>query len=445
MVSRNMPYKFKKTVVNCVYFIYKIVGVFGTAGYIPIGLLRVLSGKKSYKNYSNRYGIFNKETKKRLKQGGYLWFHAVSVGESLSAVPLIEKFLDIGFNVLVSNVTETGREIITKKFGSRIENIHMPFDFEPIVSRTLDLIKPVGIVIIETEIWPCLSKESYKRNIPLILVNGRISNRAFPRYLRFRFIFSEVLPYFSALAMQSAKDLDYAAQIGAPKNKTLNTGNMKFDMPCLTPKHSELAARRKKLLIPADARVICFGSTHNGEDEYARDTFLKLREEYPRLFLILAPRHPDRTPSIETMLTKAGLKVSLISKIGKNNVNVMIVDTIGELLRMYEISEVSFVGGSLVPTGGHNILEPASLGKPVIFGHHMDNFLTSRELILNCGGGIQVANGDELTQSFRKLLQNKQYAMETGKAGQKMMRENQGAVEKNFNLIMELLETKNKL
>jgi len=442
-----MSHSLKKTVINLVYFLYKMVGILGTAGYIPIGLFKVLSGKRSYENYSNRYGIFNKETKKRLKQSKYLWFHAVSVGESLSAVPLIEKFLDSGFNILVSNVTETGKEVVRKKFGSRVENIHMPFDFEPIVSRTLDLIKPVGIVIIETEIWPCLARESHKRNIPMILVNGRVSNRAFPRYLRFRFIFSEVLPYFSALAMQSAKDLDYAIRIGGPKNKTLNTGNMKFDMPCFTPTSSELAAMRNKLLIPTEARVICFGSTHQGEDEYARDTFLKLREEYPSLFLILAPRHPDRTPSVETMLNKAGLNVSLRSKTGKtskSNIDVMIVDTIGELRHMYEISEAAFVGGSLVPTGGHNILEPASIGKPVIFGHHMDNFLPSRELILNCKGGIQVSNGSELTQVFRKLLQDSEYARKTGEAGQRMMIENQGAVDKNFRLIMKMLNSKGK-
>jgi len=428
----------KKTIVDFVYFIYKMIGIVGTGGYVPLGLFNVLFRGKSYERYKHRFGLFEKKQKERLSRGGYIWFHAVSVGESLAAVPLIERFLEEGFSVLVSNVTSSGNEIISKKFQKRVEYIYIPFDFEPVISSTIDLIKPVCIVIIETEIWPSLLREAKKRKIPVVMVNGRISLRSFPRYSRFKIVFSEVLSYFSALSMQSQKDLDLVLKIGVNLSQAKNLGNIKFDMPCVTEDTLNLKKIRRRFSIPDDARVICFGSTHQGEEGYAIELFLRLKKEFPNIFLILVPRHPDRASSVCSMLTKAGCSVQLRSEIDVNKIaDVLLIDTIGELLLAYSISEAAFVGGSFVPVGGHNILEPASLGKPVIFGPYMDNFSLSRELILDCSGGIEVDSSDELFSAFYKLL--KEPSSKMGKAAQEMVEKNKGAVEKNVNLIKSLL------
>ncbi len=417
------------------YCLYQIVASVGVIVYLFVALF---TRKKSRRNYLHKYGFIEKSLRKKLKDNKYIWIHVVSVGESIAASPLIEKLLQSGYKVLISNVTDTGNKVTLKRFGDRVETIFFPLDFKPIISYVLNLVDPKWIVIVETEIWPCFLRETSKRNIPVFLVNGRISDRSFKMYSRFSFFFSETLSHFTKISMQSREDAERIIKIGAEEQKVTNLGNMKFDVPVASLSESEILHKRKELSIGKERRVICFGSTHQGEEEIAIEVFLSLKKDFKELFLVLVPRHPERSVEIYNLLEKSGCKTRLISELtGKSEepFDVLLVNTVGELITMYSLSEFAVVCGSLVPFGGHNILEPAAVEKPAIFGQYMHNFMPCRELMLRCHGGIEVKSREELLATCKKLLTDPELVKEMGKHGKQMVKENQGAVEKNFGLI----------
>ncbi|MEI7815963.1 MAG: 3-deoxy-D-manno-octulosonic acid transferase [Desulfuromonadales bacterium] len=373
-----------------------------------------------------------------------IWLHAVSVGEAIAARPLLKALRKHypDHAVLVSNTTETGRGISTT-FPEKDLCIYFPFDFLPAVRNSLDSIKPKIIIIMETEIWPNFTREAARRGIPIVLANGRISDRSFSRYLKFSWFFRHALQLFSCLCMQTETDRERIIAIGAPPERTLATGNLKYDIPVCQVGINEQECLRREYSIPDKLVVLTAGSTHAGEEQYVITMFKELAATADNLFLILVPRHPERSGEVAANLKESGLafrrRTELSSSVKFKQGEVLLVDTIGEMMNLYALSDIAFVGGSLVPTGGHNLLEPASTGVASIFGPYMTNFREISELVLHYGAGIQIQSPEELTTSMRTLIASFELRRVLGQNGLKMMRDTGGATERHMEVIARYL------
>jgi len=371
-----------------------------------------------------------------------IWLHAVSVGESVAARPLLKALRRRypGHAIVVSNTTETGRGV-TSGFPEKDLCIYFPFDFLPAVRRTLDAVKPVLVIIMETEIWPNFNREAALRGIPVILANGRISDRSYGRYLKFAWFFRHALEFCSALCMQTADDRERIIAIGAPAERVQATGNLKYDTPCRQVPPHERAALRARYAIPGGMTVITAASTHPGEEELVLAAFHELLATPDPLMLVLVPRHPERAVQVAGLLEKAGLpflrRTALATEAAPSfsGGSVLLVDTVGELMDIYALSDLTFVGGSLVATGGHNLLEPASRGIPSVFGPYMANFREIAALVLKYRAGVQVADTAGLAAACRTLIEDTRQRREIGANGLAMVKENGGATERHMAVI----------
>ena len=289
--------------------------------------------------------------------------------------------------------------------------LHFPFDYPFAVRRLLERVRPALVVIVETEIWPNFVRIARSMGIPVVMVNGRISDRSLGRYLRLRRFFGPVLAHFSALCMQSGEDGTRIAAIGADPARVFVAGNLKYDIAAAVTTPDERLAIRAAYGLPPDGLVVTAGSTHPGEEAQVIAAYRSVHTAGVPLVLVLVPRHPERADEVAGLLEKADLSYTRRSQLGAECPvfapgEVFLVDTIGELMRLYAASDLVFVGGSLVPVGGHNLLEPASLGVPVIFGPHMENFREISRLVLDGDGGIQVPDGNALGVTMLALLQD---------------------------------------
>jgi 3-deoxy-D-manno-octulosonic-acid transferase len=425
------------------YLIYNALSIVLVFPVIAYHLYRSISRGRP-PALAERFGYIPESELSRIRNRPVIWLHAVSVGESIAARPLLKALRSgyPGHAILVSNTTETGRGTASA-FPEKDLCIYFPFDFLPAVRRTLDTIKPELVIIMETEIWPNFTREAASRNIPVILANGRISDRSFARYLKFSWFFRHALQLFSRLCMQTETDCERIIAIGAPPGRTLMTGNLKYDIPSRQVDQDEKRRQKEQYSIPDDLPVLMAGSTHAGEEQLVIDTYRKLLPILGGLFLILVPRHPERAAEVASLLERAGIpfrrRTSLPRPEGFQRGDVLLVDTVGEMMNLYAISDVAFVGGSLVPTGGHNLLEPASLGVPSVFGPHMSNFREIAELVLQYGAGVQVDSPEGLTETCLALITSAELRRVLGLNGLKLMRDNGGATERHLEIVAEYL------
>ena len=393
---------------------------------------------------AERFGYIPGAELSAIRNRPVIWLHAVSVGESIAARPLLKALRSRypEHAILVSNTTETGRGTAAA-FPEKDLCIYFPFDFLPAVRRTLDAIKPELVIIMETEIWPNFTREAASRNIPVILANGRISDRSFARYLTFSWFFRQALQLFSRLCMQTETDCERIVAIGAPLGCTVKTGNLKYDIPLRQVDQGEKSRLKEQYSIPDGMPVLIAGSTHAGEEQLVMDAYRQLLPILDELFLVLVPRHPERAAEVASLLERAGIpfrrRTSLPCPEKFKKGNVLLVDTVGEMMNLYVVSDVAFVGGSLVPTGGHNLLEPASLGVASVFGPHMTNFREIAELVLQYGAGVQVDSPEGLTESFRTLIASAELRRVLGQNGLKLMRDNGGATERHMEILAHYL------
>jgi 3-deoxy-D-manno-octulosonic-acid transferase len=393
---------------------------------------------------TERFGFIPEAELSRIRNRPVIWLHAVSVGESIAARPLLkalrERYPDHA--ILVSNTTETGRGTASS-FPEKDLCIYFPFDFLPAVRRALDSIRPEIVIIMETEIWPNFTRLAASRNIPVILANGRISDRSFARYLKLSWFFRHALQLFSRLCMQTETDCERIIAIGAPSERTLKTGNLKYDVPFRQMNQNEKRHLKEQYSIPDCLLVLMAGSTHAGEEQLVIDAYRKLLPLFDGLFLILVPRHPERVAEVASLLERSGIpfrrRTSLPGSEEFQKGEVLLVDTVGEMMNLYAISDVAFVGGSLVPTGGHNLLEPASLGVASVFGPHMSNFREIAELVLQYGAGVQVDSPEGLVESCMTLISSVELRRVLGLNGLKLMRDNGGATERHMEIVAEYL------
>jgi 3-deoxy-D-manno-octulosonic-acid transferase len=372
----------------------------------------------------------------------------VSVGETIAVKPLL-KALKAAFpetRIVLSNGTETGRSIAVK-IAEVDRVIYFPFDYRFAVTRVLTRVRPSLVVVVETEIWPNFLRAARKMGIPALLVNGRISDRSFGRYLKLRWFFRPVLANVAAFCMQTAEDARRVVAIGAEEARVHVARNLKYDIPVAAPSAGKKSELRADCKIPEGVMVVTAGSTHAGEEEMVAAAYVRLLAEGLDCFLVLAPRHPERAGEVAEILGKAGLPSTRRSALDRRegefrSGEVLLVDTVGELMRFYALADAVFVGGSLVATGGHNILEPASLGVPVMFGPHMHNFREAAEIILASGGGIQVRDGEELAVSLKVLLDDEAKRRVMGESGVRLFLANSGAAEMHMEVVRKLLGTR---
>lgn len=392
--------------------------------------------------FAERFGRIPAAELARLGNRPVIWLHAVSVGEAIAARPLLKALASRypGHALLVSTTTETGRGVASG-FAEKDLCIYFPFDFLPAVRRTLDTINPAIVIIMETEIWPNFTREATRRGIPVILANGRISDRSFSGYLRFSWFFRHALELFSRLCMQTTTDAERIVAIGAPPQRVLTTGNLKYDIPSRQVTEQEKGDLRQRYAIPESLLVLTAASTHPGEEETVLAAYRELLATHENLLLVLVPRHPERSAEVAALLERSGMpfrrRTALVpgDAVAFRGGDVLLVDTIGEMMALYALSDLAFVGGSLVPTGGHNLLEPASVGIPCIFGPHMTNFREIAALVLRYGSGIRVDTTEDLTGACGQMIDDTGQRRIMGENGLRMMRENGGATERHLGII----------
>ncbi len=425
------------------YFLYQIA-LFGLFLFIMPGALWTRHKTGKYRrSASQRLGDLPPQLKARFKKGKWIWVHAVSVGETAAVAPLVkvlkEKYPQ--YKIVISTVTETGQEMAYKNLPQIDAHLYFPLDFSFIIKKVLDCITPEIFILAETEIWPNFLRHLKKRGVPAILVNGRISQRSFENYKLGGRLMARVLENIQTFSMQTELDARRITALGVPEDKVTVNGNLKFDQ-C----HSTLDAKdRKKLCdelnIPPTDRVLVVGSTHSGEEEIILQTFKRLRQEFSDLIMILAPRHPERFGLVENLIAKTGLpyvrKTELAA--GADLRPIVLLDTIGELAAVYSLASVVFMGGTLVPIGGHNILEPALYSKAIVFGPHMENFAESSRLFQENKAAIQVENGQELGLVLKDLLFDAHRRARLGQAAVEVVRQNQGAAQRNLALVEKIL------
>ncbi len=369
-----------------------------------------------------------------------VWIHAVSVGECLSALPVIRSLESArpGLRIALSTVTDTGYGIASGRLAGHTV-FYMPWDIPGLLRRTFRSIRPKVLVIMETEIWPGLMAVAAKEGVPVLLVNGRISDRSFRRYLKIRFIMNRVLKRFSVLGMQSETDRERIVAMGAPEDRALNLGNIKYDLAQPSVKGLEWMDRISSPLLVA-------GSTHEGEEKGIVEMYRSLVSRGEDLRLLIVPRHPERFDAVERTITEAGFQVIRRSSIpdsqGPNPGarQILLVDRMGELADIYGRSDIVFLGGSLVPVGGHNILEAALWRKPVLVGPHMENFRDITLEFLQAGGLIQVGSFAELETQVEALLHDTQRRKDTGDRAFRILERNRGASQRGADLIGRYLE-----
>lgn len=364
-----------------------------------------------------------------------VWLHAVSVGEMISAVPLVRALRDRmpGAHLVVSCCTPTGRATAGDRLAGVADRvIYLPYDYPLLVNAALARVRPDLFLLVETEIWPNLLRALARRGTPVFLVNGRVSRRSFPRYLAGRPLFRAALAEVAGCLMQSRRDARRIRRMGAPPERVEVTGNLKYDQPQPQVSAAELKRYRAALAIPEGAPVLLAGSTHEGEEEALARIWSSLRAEAPGLMLVLAVRHPPRAEGVVRRLADLGIRAGRKSLGDCRDREVVLLDTVGELAAHYRLATVAFVGGSLVPVGGHNPLEPAAAGVPVVYGPHVSNFLEPCAALEAAGGALRVSGEEDLAARLGELLGDEAARKRMGEAGQAVFRENRGALERTM-------------
>jgi 3-deoxy-D-manno-octulosonic-acid transferase len=365
-----------------------------------------------------------------------IWIHALSVGEVISALPLVDTLAlkYPGKGIVFSVTTSTGMAIARDRLTGKVKAlVTMPLDFWWCVRRIVRYVSPSVFILIETDIWPGIIDYLRRKGIKSILVNGRVSPRTFKSYSRFTFIARKIFESFDLCLMDSDLDSKRLLAVGIePPDKVKTVGNIKFDRQW-TPMDREEHQKWLRLLnIEPESLVWVAGSVHPGEEEVLLDVFKKLRPFSGGLRLILAPRAMDQSNDILRLAQAKGLNTVLKTELSKNGgpYDVLILNTLGELGRVYGLGIVSFVGGSLEPYGGHNLLEPASFGCPVLFGPHTEDFALMSELLIEAGGGRRVRNEKELFGAMKVILTDVETRIRMGRDAKEFVAKNRGALER---------------
>ena len=411
---------------------------------LPLVAIRLWLRARKAPAYAKRIGERFTLGMPTLQPGG-IWVHAVSVGESIAAAPMIRALLERypALPITVTCMTPTGSERIQALFANeaRIQHCYLPYDLPCAAARFLDRVQPKLAVIMETELWPNHIHQCAKRGIPVALANGRLSQRSAKGYGRFSKLTAPMLAEMSLLAVQTEAEAQRFRDLGARSEAVDVTGSIKFDLT-IDPQLLQRATELRSQWQAQDRPVWIAASTHEGEDEVVLDAHRRLLANHPDALLILVPRHPERFNSVFELCQREGF-ATVRRSTGANvdaQTRVLLGDTMGELLFLYALADSAFVGGSLVPNGGHNLLEPAALAKPVLSGPHLFNFLDIAAQLREAGALAEVDDAEGLAVEVQRLFELPRDAQRMAEAGLAVMRRNQGALQRLLDGLARLIQ-----
>jgi len=397
---------------------------------VPLVLLRLawrgLRAPDYLRRWPERFGFIEPPLGARV-----IWIHAVSVGEVQAAEPLVRALLEKypAHSLLITTVTPTGSARVMALFGDEVAHVYAPYDLPGAVKRFFLRVRPQLAIVMETELWPNLFHACRDRQVPLLLVNARLSEKSMTGYLRVKRLVARTLGNITDIAAQGEADAQRFERLGAQQDRITVSGNLKFEqrIPPNLLERAEVLRRDWGTGRP----VWVAASTHEGEDELLLDVFTRLRERFADCLLVLVPRHPERFESVAELCRQRGLNIVLRSEMRPCDADtrVFVGDSMGELPLFLAAADVAFVGGSLVPHGGHNLLEPAGLGIPVVTGPHVFNFTEICELLLQAGACEKVGNTEELAVTLGRWLGDASERHRVGEQGRAVVEKNRGALQ----------------
>ena len=422
-------------------FLYNLLWPLGLACFLPGYFLKMVRRGGYREKFGQRLGIYDRELRVRLAKQRSTWFHAVSVGEVMIALKLAQQLrtLEPDVHCVLTTTTTTGFALANKNAPPWIQVLYTPLDFWPVMRRAFSVICPARIILVEAEIWPNLAAEAHARRIPLVLVNARLSPRSERRFRRFRFFVAPTFRLLDLVCVQELEDADRWHRLGVERSRIRHTGSIKYD-PADIDRDADVQGI-DHLAVKPEPPVLFGGSTHRGEEELLGKVFLRLRQKFPSLCLFIAPRHVERVREIRAQLQALSLQVGLVSEAASHsetNPDCVLLDRTGELQRWYGIATVVFMGKSLTAQGGQNPVEPIIVGKPVIFGPHMENFATLAKTLVSKDGAIQVSDVDSLEQALDKLLRDGQARQRLVQNAREVLNQHRGATARAAALIAEL-------
>ncbi|MDA9347972.1 lipid IV(A) 3-deoxy-D-manno-octulosonic acid transferase [Porticoccaceae bacterium] len=415
-------------------FIYSVVFYLITPVIILRLFIRGLAAPNYRKRWGQRFGFFTpSESSKET-----IWLHAVSVGETLAAVPLVkalqEKYPER--RLLITCMTPTGSERITAAFGDSVDHSYAPYDTPDAVARFLQRVQPKMLIIMETELWPNTVAACYKRQIPVILANGRLSEKSARGYARVSKLSGPMVAQLSAVAAQHEDDGGRFTALGLPAEKLHITGNIKFDLELNAQIRQSAEALRQQWGGAHQRPILLAASTHRGEDEIILQAFNLIKQSVNNALLVLVPRHPERFNQVGDLCLDTGYSLARRSNNDStDNADILLGDTMGELMTFFGACDIAFIGGSLVANGGHNMIEPAAWGKPTLSGLSVFNFAEVSRLLAEAGGLSLVEDAAVLAETVIELIQNPQQARQMGRSAQQVAEANRGALERLLKVI----------
>lgn len=415
------------------YVLYSFFLLLTLLFYLPPYFVRIKLLRRERLFLKERLGFRLPE---RRNQTNSLWLHAVSVGEVLSLQNLIlrlkQKHPD--WAIYFSTLTNTGMRVAREKLASVDQIFFIPLDFPFIVRKFFNILQPKLFILAESEFWPILLKEAKRKTKGVLLINGRISHRSFQRYLKFRFLARKILKNIDLFLVQTEDDKERLEKMGMDPENVRAVSNLKSEIELPLLNDGELARIRNELGVPSNKKIIVAGSTRKGEEIQLLKAFEKAREVREDLSLILAPRHPERFDEVMKTCLDYPFQVKRRTQISADSEwDILVLDTIGELAQIYALGDLAFIGGSLVPWGGHNLLEPAFYRKPIFFGPHMKNFSYLSSKFVQSGAARVIFKEEELLEMF--LMPNESSLKKMGDKAKETLDSLQGATEKTINAI----------
>jgi len=422
----------------------QVAFVIGLALSAPWYLWKMFRRGNFAHGFWQRFGLYSADVHQRATPGGWVWIHGVSVGETRVALLLIQRLRQRwpDLRIALSTTTSTGRALAAKHAPPEVLVLYFPLDFLACINRALNLLRPRLVVVVETEVWPTLVLQCRRRGVPFAVVNGRMSQKSFRGYHLFGAFTRRVFGVMDLVCAQGPSDAGRFRRLGVREQTLRVTGSLKFD-EAQTP--SPLAAQAREFLQACGADgsrpVWVCGSTFAGEEEIVFRVFRELRAKFPALFLVLAPRHPERTRQVLAVAQRCGVSVALRTEPPRAGADCLLLNTTGELKAFYEAATVIFVGKSLRGRGGQNIIEAAVTGAPVVFGPAMQNFEAIAEAFVRAGGAVQVRDEAGLRIALEELLASPERRREVGERARQVIAQASGAAERTVEALVEIVQS----
>jgi len=424
------------------YFVYNYLFSIALLITTPFFLFRMATTRRFRKGMAERWGFYG-PTGRDLNAEHSIWIQAASVGEVTAALPLINSLRKEypEEKIILTCQTAAGRDLARKKLGSGVVAILSPLDLGWVINKLISVSRPRVLILVETEIWPGMIMTARRKEIPIVIVNGRISTSSFRGYSKVNFLVGPLLKMVTAFGMRSEEDASRIRRLGAPSDRVTVTGNIKFDsLP--GPELPRDSRKELEEILGLESKDMMFvgGSTYEGEDLILYEAYLDFRESYPGLRLLLAPRHMERVGAIEEVLRSRNQAYSLYTSLlnlpmAQKKSEVVILDVMGVLSDHYGLATVAFIGRSLRGYGGQNPIEPASFGCPIIFGPHMENFREIADDLVQAGGAVRIRNEGELSEELARLLSDPVRRNEMGENARRLVEKCRGASRRNLELI----------